>query len=83
MLDGVRLLGVTVEGSDVLVDVYGSEDNACGSVRYHFPDRRQRRSSVNVLRRWAAEDTTVTMVTNGSTVTLLDERALLERALQA
>jgi hypothetical protein len=71
-LYGVRVLGAAVEGASVHVDLYGSKDNVCGYVRFAFEDPDERRERVEVLRTWARLGTSVTFVSDGETVTLLD-----------
>lgn len=78
----VGVLGVAVDpGGDgdaslVLVDVYGSTSNVCGSVRFHLADPVQRRSAVALLRRWCRDDTPLTLIERGSSVALQDDHAI-------
>jgi len=71
-LHGVRVLGVTVEGASVHVDLYGSDDNLCGYVSFVFEQVEERRSRLEALRTWARLGTSLTFVSTGDTVTLLD-----------
>lgn len=71
-LHGVRVLGTTVEGDAVHVDLYGGEDNVCGYVRFVFEDPAERAARVEVLRAWAERGTGVSFATSGGTVTLTD-----------
>lgn len=74
-LDGVHVLGATVEGDAVHVDLYGGDDNLCGYVRFVFEDDEERQARLAVLRAWARLGTAVTFVSAGGTVTLLDRVA--------
>lgn len=76
VLQGVVVHGVTVEGDDLLVDIYGSTANICGSVRFTFPDARKRRSMTSLLQRWAKDGTAVTFIQTGTTIALQNDRAL-------
>lgn len=73
---GVVVHGVTVEGEDVFVDIYGSSANICGSVRFTFPDARKRRAMTTLLQRWAKSATPVTFIQTGSTIALQNDKAL-------
>ncbi|MEA2684990.1 MAG: hypothetical protein QOE93_185 [Actinomycetota bacterium] len=75
VLYGVHVLGATVDGASVHVDLYGGDDNVCGYVRFAFDDPVERAARVAVLRGWAARGTSVTFVSSGDTVTLLDRDA--------
>jgi hypothetical protein len=81
-IDALHVAFVDTEGDTVLVDLYGGgEQPVCGSIRFRFPDEEERRTQVTTLRRWASRGTTVTFVRRGSHVSLLDEMAVLRRAL--
>jgi hypothetical protein len=82
----IRILDVAIDPDDkavVLLDVYGSARNVCGTIEYRFPDARTRNRQVAVLRAWAHRDTPVTMVTNGTVITLLDEDRFFAGALDS
>lgn len=81
VLQGVRVFGVDVDGSDVNVDVYGSPSHVCGSLKYTISRGSERRAKVRLLREWALSGTPVTMVTSGASITLVDDRALIEHLL--
>lgn len=82
VLQGVRIFGVGVDGHDVHVDVYGSASHVCGSLKYTIPGAGERRAKVRLLRAWADAGTSVTMVTAGPSITLVDDRALIENLLE-
>lgn len=82
LIQDVAILSVDVDGQVVLVDVYGGQDNLCASVRYTFEDARVRDRNVTRLRRWAAADDELSLLIDGSTVTFVNERSLLQRALE-
>jgi hypothetical protein len=83
VLQGVIVLGAHVDGDDVHVDVYGSDSNICGSVRFTFTDSGQRTDMVAQLEHWAADGTPLTYVQRGSSVTLQDDTALFGDPLGA
>jgi hypothetical protein len=72
----VCVFGVDVEGTSLLVDIYGGDTNICGSVRFRFPDRDERDASLEQLVRWRVEGTPLSLVTRGSMVALQNDRAL-------
>jgi hypothetical protein len=75
VLVGVRVLGAAIKGKAVHVDLYGGEDNVCGYVRFVFEDDDERKARVEVLHMWARLGTSVTFLSDGETVTLLDRPA--------
>lgn len=83
VLQGVLIFGVSVEGDTVNVDIYGSTAHLCGSLRYTVADGRERRGKVALLRDWERRGTPVTMVTSGSTISLVDDRALIEQLFES
>ncbi|HEY2430314.1 MAG TPA: hypothetical protein VGI06_15345 [Acidimicrobiales bacterium] len=78
ILQGLRVLSCAADGPDLLVSLYGGQTCACGSVRW---EGGMARSRLRQLRRWRDEGTLVTYVRRGTTVTLVDEFALLRGAL--
>jgi len=78
ILQDLRVFSCAVDGPDLVVSLYGGKTCACGSVRW---ERGVARSRLRQLRRWRDEGTAVTYVRRGSTVTLVDEAALLRDAL--
>ena len=82
VLQGVLVFDVTVEGDTVNVDIYGSTSHVCGSLRYTIERPSERREKVKLLRQWSRDETPVTMVTAGPSITLVDDRALIEHLLE-
>lgn len=83
LLQDLLIFDVRADGPDVHVDLYGGRDNVCGSVRFTFPDGRERKQNLAQLRDWHADDVPVALLAYGDTITLLSERALLDRCLQS
>lgn len=81
VVQDVRILHVLTSGDDVLVDLYGSKENLCGSVRFTFAKASARRRHVRLLQRWAEDETPVTLVTDDDTVALVNDRSLFDRLL--
>lgn len=73
----VRVFSVSVEGAEVHVDIYGGADNVCGSVRFTFENPVVRRRQVERLRAWQEQDTALTFVAEGSTISLANLDALV------
>ena len=80
VLQGLRVLTCDGEGRDLVVSLYGGPTFACGAVRWLNGNSRVR---LRQLRRWRDTGTAVTYVRRGSTVTLVDEEALVRDALGA
>jgi hypothetical protein len=78
ILQGLRVFSCGADGLDLLVSLYGGQTCACGSVRWEGGMARAR---LRQLKRWRDDGTPVTYVRRGSTVTLVDEFALLQGAL--
>lgn len=82
MTDGIDLhqdvcvFGVDVDGTELLVDLYGGEANLCGSVRFRFADRDERDASLDQLVRWRVASTPLSLIARGPTVALQNDRAL-------
>ena len=83
VLQGVMVFDVGVDGDTVNVDIYGSASHVCGSLRYTIERSRERREKVDLLRQWARAGTPVTMVTTGASITLVDDRALIEQLMES
>lgn len=81
LLQDLLVLAAGESGADVLVSVYGSRDNVCGTVRFTFGDPAARDRSLRVLRRWAADDAPVALFACGDELSLFSERTILERAM--
>lgn len=73
ILMGVLVLGAESADGDVLVDVYGSPNNVCGSIRFTSAGEAE---MLTRLRAWAEAQTPLTYVRHGSTVTLQDDASL-------
>lgn len=82
LLQDLLVLAAGERGDDVLVSVYGSRENVCGTVRFTFGDPAARARSLRVLQRWAADDTPVALLARGDELSLFSERAVLRRALE-
>jgi hypothetical protein len=82
LLQDLLIFDVQRDGSDVHVDLYGGRENVCGSVRFTFPDPAERRRNVAQLRDWKRAGVPVALLAYGDTITILSERALLDRCLQ-
>ena len=78
VIQGVFVLAVSERGKDLYVDIYGGDQNVCGSIRFAFPDGKRRRAMRSVLHRWCRHRTPVTFVSRGSTIALQDDRALFD-----
>ncbi|HEX2848990.1 MAG TPA: hypothetical protein VHN98_00485 [Acidimicrobiales bacterium] len=74
----VRVFEVAVDGNEVRVDIYGGDDNVCGSVRFTFENASVRRRQVEQLEAWKRRETALTFVADGPTVSLADLGALLQ-----
>lgn len=88
MTDGIQVLqdvvvfGVAVDGEAVLVDVYGSPANVCGTVRFDLPDV-ERHTALDLLEHWSRADTAVTLVAHGSGVALQNDHAVFGAQIEA
>jgi hypothetical protein len=86
ILHDVVVFDVVQDGPRVLVDLYGSEANVCGSVRFGLHDPGERASALGLLRRWCRDSTPLTLVmrppasswpdAGTATVTLQNDRAV-------
>lgn len=76
VVEGLHVAFVEEVGDRLLVDVYGGRDPVCGTVRFRFPDRRERRRHLERLRRWVGDGATVTLTRRGSAVSLVERRVL-------
>ena len=83
LLQDITVFAVVVAGEDVHVDIYGSIENVCGSVRFTFPDRNQRRRMVALLERWRRDETPLTFIANGSTIVLQNDAAIFGDQLES
>ena len=83
VLQGLIIFDATVEGDEVLVDLYGGEESVFGSVRFSFPDRSERNRRLAALRSWRDAGLPVTFVAHDDIVTLVSEHELLADAFPA
>jgi hypothetical protein len=81
LLSDLRVFGVAVDGNDVIVSVYGGSANACGAVRFTLAEPADRQRYAQLARGWVRDDIPVTLRQSGGDATLVNERALLDRAL--
>lgn len=79
ILQEVRVYGVTVEGADVHVDVYGGRAITCAGIRFTFADESRRRAAVELIRRWQRDETALTFVAAGDSISLQNDLALIPR----
>ncbi|MEY2398804.1 MAG: hypothetical protein QOJ00_1978 [Actinomycetota bacterium] len=82
IIAGLLVHSVTAEGRYLHVDVYGGEDNVCGSIRFTCAKRNERASRLKVLERWARNDTPVTYVATGTTITLQNDKGLFGQQME-
>lgn len=76
VVQGVAVLGVTEDGEDLHVDVFGGDRNVCGTIRFTFPDHSERAAMKRQLERWRRHATPVTFVSTDTSISLQDDRAL-------
>jgi hypothetical protein len=76
MFQDVGVLGVQVDAGQVVVDVYGSSSNTCGTVRFLISDPVDQTSTVARLERWARLNSPLTLVAHGPRVSLQHSHAL-------
>src|SRR3712207_3826136 len=81
LLQDLTILRVEELDGQLVVDVYGGVDDACGSVRYSYEDPKKLARHARTLNRWRESNTLVTYVRRGDSVALVDDRALLQDAL--
>ena len=88
MTDGIQVLqdvvvfGVAVEGEAVLVDVYGSPANVCGTVRFELPDP-DLHIALDLLEHWSRSVTALTLIAHGSGVALQNDHAVFAAQIEA
>jgi cyanophycinase-like exopeptidase len=75
VLQDVLVLGVAIDDDAVVVDVYGSAVNVCGTVRIELPDRERRSAALRQLARWRRRDTPLTLIVRDSAIVLQDDHA--------
>jgi hypothetical protein len=81
VIEQLRVAFVDVIDEEVIVDLYGGVEPLCGTIRYRFADRAERKAHRDALVRWAADGTVLTYVRRGSQVSLVDDAAVLRRGL--
>ena len=82
VLQDVLVLGVGVDGTTVLVDVYGSPANACGVMRVTITEEHKREEAVELVQRWGREDTPLSLIVQGTRVALQNAQAVFSAQLQ-
>jgi hypothetical protein len=75
VLQDVLVLDAAVDGRAVVIDVYGSPANVCGTVRIELPDPADRWAAVTQLARWRRRDTPLTLIVRDAVVVLQDDQA--------
>jgi hypothetical protein len=78
---GVRVLGAERDGREIVADIYGTEANICGFIRFRNQGARRRRAQLRTLQRWARLGTELTMTAGPNRTSLHDDLGL--RTLQA
>jgi hypothetical protein len=63
-------------GPELVVDLYGGPENACGSVRFTFTNYYELQARLELVRNWATEQRSVALITDAAQITLIDERRL-------
>lgn len=82
IVQDVFVYGVLVEGNAICVGLYGGTSPICGTVRFTFPEPDQRAANLAILERWEREAVPLTFVNGtGSTISLINDRAMISRAL--
>lgn len=79
LVQDVAVFGVSVDGSEVHVGVYGGPDHVCASVTFDFPEPFEREANASRLRRWERAGTPLSLCVTGETVRLFSERAMFRR----
>ena len=83
VIQNLRVLSVERIGEELRVDIYGGPECVCGSLRYRFEDADERELRLELLTSWRDDETLVTYVCRDDSGALLDERSLLDDALNA
>ena len=82
LLQDLRVFDAHVEGVELVVALYGGTANACEVVRFRFADQGERDQQLRRVQRWRRAASPLALLRYGTTTALLDERALLERAME-
>jgi hypothetical protein len=80
---GIRVLGATVDGQDVVVDLYGGDLNVCGIARFALAEPCEQARAVAQVQRWARLDTLLTLVVHGMVVRLQDDMTVFATSVQS
>ncbi|HUP70654.1 MAG TPA: hypothetical protein VM142_12695 [Acidimicrobiales bacterium] len=83
VIQNLRVLSVERVGDELRVDIYGGPECVCGSLLYRFEDADERELRLELLTSWRDDETLVTYVCRDDAGALLDERSLLDDALNA
>lgn len=83
VIQNLRVLTVEGIGDELRVDIYGGSECVCGSLVYRFEDPAERAVRLELLTSWRDQETLVTYVCRDDAGALLDERSLLDDALNA
>jgi hypothetical protein len=75
VLQDVLVLDAAIAGRAVVIDVYGSPDNVCGTVWIELPDPAERWAALGQLARWRRRDTPLTLIVRDGAVVLQDDQA--------
>ena len=81
VVQDLSILEAHEDGEDLVVSLYGSRRNVCGTVRFRLRDVKARRRSLALVKRWSKRDLPVTLVRTDGAMSLVSERSILERAL--
>jgi hypothetical protein len=79
-IEPLVVLDAQVCGDDITVDLYGSPDCVCASVRFTFADASDREQRLEVLHRWRDRGVPLTLVLTQSSVALANSSATAQRA---
>ena len=82
LLQDVIVFDVAERGDDVHVDIYGGDEHVCASIRFTFNDALDRKKHLRTLRYWQRNRVALTFVARGSTVALMNDVELFERAFE-
>jgi hypothetical protein len=80
VLQNMLVFGAVVEATCILVDVYGSGHNVCGSVRLDLAAHEQP-PAFDLLDHWRRNDTPLTLISGAGTVVLQNDHAVFAAQL--
>jgi hypothetical protein len=75
ILQHVIVFGAIVDGARILVDVYGSDRNVCGSVRFDV-EPHEHGPMFGLLDHWRRNGTPLTLIARDGTVVLQNDQAV-------